>query len=72
MWSHQPAGRPVTGTYKDGGVVKIKSLLTDRCVRCHQPEGDDEDAGKYRLDSYDGLLEHLKAGDLGPKAEAKP
>ncbi len=36
------AGQPITAKYlsKDGKAVKIKSLFTDRCVRCHTTLGE--------------------------------
>ena len=51
--------RPLTEAYKDGGAVKIKSLLTDRCARCHTAGGDKEDAP---LDTYEDFLKYLPVG----------
>jgi hypothetical protein len=60
------AGRPLTADYKDGGAAKIKTILNDRCARCHTAGAEKEDAP---LDSYEGVLQYLLAN--GPKAEAK-
>jgi hypothetical protein len=57
------AAQPVTDAYLvklddqpvEPRAVKIKSILQDRCARCHTPDADPK-AGVYPLDSY----EHLK------------
>lgn len=47
---------PITADFKtDDGSVKIKSLFAERCVRCHQKDGDDANAANYPLDTYEAL-----------------
>jgi hypothetical protein len=62
------AGHPVTEEYlvvTDDGkpaeprAVKIKSLLQDRCARCHNPSGDDGKAAQFPLDTYETLKPYL-------------
>jgi hypothetical protein len=42
--------------------VKIQSLINERCVRCHEAQGDGEETGarKYPLDTYDRLKPYLQ------------
>ncbi|MBX9578953.1 MAG: hypothetical protein K2X87_01480 [Gemmataceae bacterium] len=64
-----PADRakaPVSPAYADKakpGAVKIKQLLQDRCVRCHQPGGD---KGDVPLTTYEELAKHVSAGVVVP------
>src|SRR5262249_37232733 len=44
----------------DDGSVKIRSLFTERCVRCHQPDGDDAKAAKFPLAKYEQIMAHAK------------
>jgi cytochrome c553 len=56
------AGQPVTAEFRnDDGSVKIKSLFTARCVRCHQKDGDDPNAANYPLDKPDEVQTYAKA-----------
>jgi hypothetical protein len=54
-------GQPVTADYViDGDTgtrsAKIKSILTDRCVRCHtSTDPEDAKAGEYPLETYEQL-----------------
>src|SRR5262249_23067968 len=42
--------------------VKIKSVLADRCVRCHNQEApEDAKAGEFPLDTYDRLRPYVTA-----------
>lgn len=50
-------GKPFTPEYVAGGKVKIKTLIADRCYRCHQ-EGSDAD--KYPLGNYEQILKELQ------------
>ena len=63
------ANQPLTDDYRteDQKAVRVKSILTDRCVRCHDPNGNDPNAKKYSLDSYEGVLKYL---DVPPAPEA--
>jgi hypothetical protein len=69
------AGKPLTADYKaDGGSVKVKSILTDRCARCHQPGADKED---IPLHTYEGLRKYLEpepveGGGKAVAADAAP
>jgi hypothetical protein len=61
------AGQPMTAKYlvdEDGKIVephlaKIKTLLQDRCVRCHAPEGEDAQATRYPLDTFPHLKPYI-------------
>ena len=50
------AGKPLTEVYKADADAKIKTLLNDRCVRCHGPGSDQED---IPLDTYEGILKQF-------------
>jgi hypothetical protein len=49
-------GKPFTEGYLADGKVKVKSLLADRCFRCHDGASDDE----APFGSYDDLREYFK------------
>jgi cytochrome c553 len=51
------AGKPITAKYSDGKTVKVKSILTDRCVQCHSEGGETAD---FPLDSYPQLLKYIE------------
>jgi hypothetical protein len=51
----------ITPDYAEKGLIKIKSILNDRCARCHA-KGESEE--KFPLDSYAALLKYIDA----PKA----
>jgi cytochrome c553 len=48
------ANKPITADYVKDGKLKVKSLITDRCIRCH--DGDD----KTPFNDYQSLSEYLK------------
>ncbi|MFL5327772.1 MAG: hypothetical protein ACJ8C4_02560 [Gemmataceae bacterium] len=50
----------ITGEYRDGDSAKIKTLFTDRCVRCHAKDGDDEKAANYPLDTIEQIQKYAK------------
>ena len=50
------AKNPLTAEFKAGTGVKVKSLLNARCVVCHGPGGDKEEAP---LDSYTNLKKYF-------------
>jgi hypothetical protein len=50
------AGKPFTDDYLMAGMVKVKTLINDRCVRCHSAGSDAE---KYPFESYDQILQEL-------------
>src|SRR5205823_981119 len=62
------AARPLTADYKAGPAAKVKSILTDRCARCHQPGAEKE---QIRLDVYEEILRQLGPA-AGPRADAEP
>ena len=47
---------PITEDYKTPKGVKLKSLVNDRCARCHAVGAEKEDK---LLDSYQGLMKYL-------------
>lgn len=54
------AGHPV-----QPHAVKIKSILDDRCVRCHDPEKQAEKAARFPLNTFDDLKPHLEKATVG-------
>jgi hypothetical protein len=58
------ANRPVTPEFveKDGeeAVLKIKTLWTERCIRCHAKEGGDPKAGQYPLETREQVAKYNK------------
>ena len=52
-------GKPITPDYlTDAKTVKVKSLLTDRCARCHCSGGEQED---YPLETYEQVMKYIDA-----------
>jgi hypothetical protein len=50
-------GKPVTeDCLIDGNAVKVKSILTDRCVQCHAVGQEQED---YPLETYEQLMKYV-------------
>jgi hypothetical protein len=55
------AEHPVTPDFVNAdGTIKIKTLFTERCVRCHQADGDDAAATKYPLNSFEQIQQYAK------------
>jgi hypothetical protein len=50
------AGKPLTAEYLNAGRVKIKTMIGDRCVRCHAPGADAE---KYPFETYEQILQQM-------------
>ena len=50
-------GRPITADYLDGPAAKVKSILLDRCERCHASGAEQED---HPLETYEQLLKYLR------------
>jgi hypothetical protein len=66
------ADRPMTADFLAAdGAIKIKSLFTERCVRCHAPDGDDTQAAKYPLDKFELMQEYAKV-EAGAGAMSLP
>lgn len=52
---------PLTADFMNAdGTVKIKAIFTERCVRCHQPDGDDTKAAKFPLDKWEQIQEYAR------------
>jgi cytochrome c553 len=50
-------GKPITADYsKDGKQVLVRTLINDRCVRCHQPGAKREDSP---FETYEGMLKYI-------------
>jgi hypothetical protein len=55
------ADKPMTAEFLNAdGSIKIKTLFTERCVRCHAPDGDDSQAAKFPLDKFEQMQEYAK------------
>ena len=60
-------GKPITEQFKaDDKSLKIKTLIGTRCVYCHGPDGEKDDAP---LGSYENLLKYM-GGKPAEKADA--
>jgi hypothetical protein len=59
-----PAGleaEPITPKYSKASTWKVKSILTDRCVRCHRCEDSDDDkASAYPMETYEDVAKFAK------------
>jgi cytochrome c553 len=52
--------KAITEDFKIGtGAVKVRSIIETRCVRCHQPNGDDTNAGNFPLQTYEQIEKYL-------------
>ena len=73
-----PAGTPLTADYlsADKATAKVKTILTDRCARCHQKGAEQE---SYPLEAYEQFGKYLAVpslvtlpggwGQVGPPGE---
>lgn len=61
--------RGITAEYRDGDAVKLKTLLCDRCTRCHMPGGADAKAKSFPLETFGQFERYAKvdnaAGRMG-------
>jgi hypothetical protein len=56
-----PGEAPITQEFlNEDGTVRLKSLFTERCVRCHQPDGDDTKAAKFPLVTFQQIKAQTK------------
>jgi cytochrome c553 len=61
--------KAITAKFKSpDGAYKVKSIIETRCVRCHRPGGDDTDASRFSLQTYEELERYLTV----PAAEPFP
>ncbi len=69
-WPQAVAGKPLTPDYlTETKTVKVKSILVDRCVRCHGAGGEQEE---YSLETYEQLRKYIDAKPAGAKDTPKP
>jgi hypothetical protein len=52
-----PAGEPLTADYRAGDTAKVKTVLADRCARCH---GKGLEQESYPLEAYDQYAKYLE------------
>lgn len=53
--------KPFTKEFlNDDDSIKIQSLFTERCVRCHSADGDDNKARSFPLDKYEQIKAYAK------------
>jgi cytochrome c553 len=50
-------GKSISAEYLKGDTVLVKTIITDRCLRCHGPDGKQFD--EYPLDTYEKLQKYL-------------
>ena len=56
--------QPITATYlTDAKAVKVKSIISDRCARCHATGGEQED---YPLETYDQVSKYFAPKKITP------
>jgi hypothetical protein len=53
---------PLTEKYSNAGKAKVRSIFTDRCVRCHHPTDGEGAAMNFPLDNYDAIAKYAKVG----------
>lgn len=63
------AGKPLTSKYVKDGKVAVKTIIADRCLRCHGEGGKQYD--DYPLDTYEHWQKHMHVTPPGapPKGE---
>jgi hypothetical protein len=61
--------QPITAKYRDGDSAKIRSILNDRCARCHSPDVDPK-AQNFPLMTYEHVAKYAKV-DRGLMSEEK-
>jgi hypothetical protein len=52
--------KALTGRFDNGGKAKIRSIFTERCVRCHHPTDGEGSAMNFPLDNYDAIAKYAK------------
>lgn len=57
-----PAGKvpdPITPAFRDGGAVKIKSILDNRCATCHESNSGEQKAESIPLTNYEQFAKFM-------------
>jgi hypothetical protein len=60
------SNKPISAEYVKDGKVSIKTLIADRCLRCHGEGGKQYE--EYPLDTYDALRKYLNPPPAAPPA----
>lgn len=62
-------GKPITDKFLKDGKVAVKTIIANRCLRCHGPDGKQYD--EYPLDAYDKWKKYVEppAGAAAPAPE---
>jgi hypothetical protein len=63
------ANHPITKGYLDDGTVKVRSLIQDRCSKCHE---DASQAGHKSLDGYTDFADVLAVPQVGHTSRQMP
>ncbi len=52
--------KPLTEKFNNDGKAKIRSIITERCARCHDPKEGMGNAVNFPLDNYDAIAKYAK------------
>lgn len=52
--------KPLTEKFSNDGKAKVRSILTERCARCHDPQNGMGNAVNFPLDNYDAVAKYAK------------
>jgi hypothetical protein len=52
--------KPLTEKFNNDGKAKIRSILTERCARCHDPQNGMGNAANFPLDKFDAVAKYAK------------
>jgi hypothetical protein len=52
--------RPLTEKFNNDGKAKIRSIFTERCGRCHDPQNGMGNAVNFPLDNYEAIAKYAK------------
>ncbi len=52
--------KPLTAKFNVDGKAKVRSILTERCVRCHHPTEGEGKAVGFPLDNYEAVAKYAK------------
>jgi cytochrome c553 len=63
------AGKPLTSKYAKDGKIAVKTIIADRCLRCHGEGGKQYD--EYPLDTYEGLKKYMHPDPAAAAAPAR-